>query len=163
MLQINEPNHRIAKEAIAVWRISSVISQVIVLIIGGALIWASYNFHWYAWIPTVLWVLLGIDIVYACWEVTIEPKLKQKYWRYGISEEFVKIKQGIFHKSYTVIPMTKVQYVEAEQGPILRKYKLHAIHIGTMTSSHTIPALPDEEALQLREKIAHLAKLKEVE
>lgn len=59
--------------------------------------------------------------------------------------------------------MTKIQSVATEQGPILRKYGLYSVSVETMGSSHTIPALPKDVAVELRNQIAQYAKIKEVE
>ncbi|GGB55662.1 PH domain-containing protein [Virgibacillus dakarensis] len=160
---INEPDNHISQDAVTVWRISNSIGEGIALIVLAGLLWAGYYFDWYHWIIIVLWVLIVLTPISAIWSVFMEPLLLQKYWRYGINEEFVQLKHGILNEEHIIIPMTKVQYVEAKQGPLLRKYKLYTLSIGTMQSSHSIPALPEHEALMLRDEIAHKAKLKEVD
>lgn len=163
MEEIPEPANKISKDAVKVWRISNFLGQLITILIGGSLIWVGIYFNWYQWIVIVLSILLFIDIIYALWEVVFQPTLLQKYWRYHIDEEFIQMKYGVFITKHLIIPMTKVQYVEAKQGPLLRKYNLHTLSIGTMQSSSSIPALPEQEALALRKQIAHHAKIKEVE
>ena len=59
--------------------------------------------------------------------------------------------------------MTKIQSISTNQGPLLRKYDFYSISIDTMGSSHSIPALPKEKAIELRNQIAYFAKIKEVE
>lgn len=163
MESIYEPTSRISKQAIKVWRLSNLITDVIGIIIIGALLWAGIYFDWFQWIITILWILLGVAPLFSIWSVFFEPSLLYKYWRYGMDEEYVRLKYGIFNRKHTVIPMTKIQYVSAEQGPILRKYGLYTIEIGSTGSSHEIPALSEEEAFLLRDQIAHHAKIKEVE
>lgn len=163
MFLIHEPINRISKRAINVWRISNLMGHLIFLAILAGLIWAGYHFTWYHWMIVVLWVLSGLTFISGIWSVLMEPPLLYKYWRYGIDEEYVRLTQGVLTRKHHVIPMTKVQYVGAEQGPILRKYKLYTVTIGTMRSSHEIPALPEEEAFKLRNQIANHAKIKEVE
>lgn len=71
------------------------------------------------------------------------------------------MKNGRWNESHTLIPMEKVEFVRTEQGPIMRKYGLYNLIIGTTTSSHTIPAIPEKQAKLLKVKIAQLAKVKE--
>lgn len=163
MFSIHEPTNRISKQAVDVWKISNFIGHLIFLSILVGLIWAGYHFTWYHWIIVVLWVLSGLTVISGGWSIFIEPPLLYKYWRYGIDEEYVRLTHGVLTRKHHVIPMTKVQYVSAEQGPILRKYNLYTIKIGTMRSFHEIPALPEEEAFKLRNQIADHAKIKEVE
>jgi uncharacterized protein len=160
---IQEPTEKISKEAIHVWRISNIIGHFIFLVIITVLIVLDANYDWYNWVIYVLWALGGLGIISAIWNIGLEPVLLQKYWRYGIDEEYVQLKHGRWNMTHQVIPMTKVQYVSLEQGPILRKYGLYTISIGTMASSHEIPGIPEVQAKALRDKIASLAKIKEVE
>lgn len=163
MSPMNEPSQPISKDAIKVWRISNLFTQIIVILVGVGLIVASAYFDWYRWVKITLIVLLIIDMILFIWDIFIEPVLMQRYWRYDVSSEYIQIKHGIFKIKHTIAPMTKVQYVTAEQGPLLRKYQLYTIQIGTMSSSINIPALPEQEALNLRLQIANYAKIKEVE
>src|SRR5690625_6421028 len=96
--------------------------DVIVLIILGGLLWAGYYFDWYRWLKVILWILLGISPFAVIWSIIIDPILIQRYWRYGMDENFVRLKHGKFFTIDTVVPMKKIQYVEAEQGPILRRF-----------------------------------------
>ncbi|HLR51987.1 MAG TPA: PH domain-containing protein [Candidatus Avamphibacillus sp.] len=160
---MNEPNKSISKDAIKVWRITNLIINIIMIIIGIGLIGASFYFDWYRWIQITLAVLLAIGFILSIWDIFIEPVLLQRYWRYDISSEYVQIKHGILNMKQTIMPMTKVQYVTAKQGPLLRKYQLYTLQIGTMSTSIDIPALPEQTALTLRSKIVEYAKIKEVE
>ena len=42
--------------------------------------------------------------------------------------------------------MVRVQHVDTEQGPILKKYDLATITISSAATTHTIPALITAEA-----------------
>lgn len=160
---IPQPERRISEDVVKVRRLDNLIEDAIILIILLGLLWAGYYFSWYHWIIIIFWVLLFLMPLSVIWSAIVEPKLLYTYWRYRITDEFVQLKRGILKLENTVIPMTKVQYVEATQGPLLRKYRLYTLSIGTMRSSHAIPALKEEEAFQLRDHIAEQAKLKEAD
>lgn len=163
MTTIPQPENQISKDAITVWRITNITVDAIALVILIGLHWAGIHFNWFHWITAILWILIGLTIIFAIWDVLIEPRVLYKYWRFGMTEEFVQLKHGVFSHKHIVIPMTKIQYVEATQGPLLRKYGLYTITVGTMRSSHAIPALPETQAFLLRDSIAERARLKEVE
>lgn len=163
MFLVEQPDQRISQDAVTVWRISNTIVHGIILLLGAGLLISSIYFNWYGWITVTISILLALDVLGAIWEIAIEPVLRQRYWRYAISSDYVQIKHGIFNTKQTITPMTKVQYVTAKQGPILRKYQLYIIEVGTMNSAISIPAIPEAEALALRSEIANYAKLKEVE
>ena len=85
------------------------------------------------------WAVGGLTILtvfFTIWEIIAYPYLIHKSWRYEVDEEFVQIKYGIFVVRHQIVPMTKVQSVQLKQGPIMRKYHLYTIEIGTMGTSH---------------------------
>ena len=57
--------------------------------------------------------------------------------------------------------MVRVQHVDTEQGPILKKYNLANISISSAATVHTIPMLLTEDADELRGKISELARVAE--
>lgn len=163
MNTIPQPEKHISEDAIKVWRIVNLMEDVIAFVILIGLLWAGYYFAWYHWVIVVFWVLLCLTPISVIWSSIMEPKLSHKYWIYGVSDDFVQLKRGIFKLEHTVVPMTKIQYVKATQGPLLRRHRLYTLSIGTIRSTHAIPALKEEEAFRLRDHIAEQAKLKEAD
>lgn len=163
MQNIEEPKQRISPNAIKVWRISNLISNVIVLAILAGILTSQIYFDWYHWIGVVLYIIIALVILNAIYEHFIEPVYQQKTWRYEIDEQYIQIKHGLFSKHHLIVPMTKIEYVNTNQGPLLRRYGLSTITIGTIASSHEIPAIPEAEAKELRNKIAFLAKINDTD
>ena len=160
---ISKPKNPIATEAITIWRIGAIITHCISIIVLAGLIWASKTYDWFHWVNIVLWVLLAFDLLSTIWSIVMEPVITQKHWKYSVNADFVSLKHGVFTETSIIIPMTKVQFVKAEQGPLLRKYKLYTLSIGTMRSTHKLPMLLETEALTLRNQIAEHANIKEKE
>ncbi|WP_211747818.1 PH domain-containing protein [Paenibacillus sp. Marseille-Q4541] len=160
---IPEPQNLLSKDAIKVWMIKETIENIIAFIILGILIYLDIRFSWVVWIGWILYGLAGISILVAIWSIFIRPYVLYHRWRYDVSSEFLQLKFGTMTEVNQLVPMTKIQAVSTRQGPLLRKYDLYAIDIETMGSSHKIPALPKEVALELRDNIAHFAKIKEVD
>lgn len=163
MRTVQEPQQKISDRAIQVFRLTNLLSDVLILIVLIAILWIAYYFSWPNWLQTIGWVLIGVFPFFMFWSVFIEPILIQRYWCYGLNEEFLRLQSGKFTQTDTVIPMEKIQYVEVEQGPILRRYGLYSLTVGTLSSSHEIPALPEKEAFRVRDLIAHQANIPEVE
>ncbi|PLR66762.1 PH domain-containing protein [Bacillus sp. UMB0893] len=156
---IPEPQRQISPYAIQVWRISSIISHIVTIIIFVAIIFMQQHFDWYGWIGHASYVLLAITALHSIYGIFYYPALMQRTWRYEVDAEHIHLKHGALEKTHTIIPMTKVQYVNTNQGVILRKYGLATITIGTTASSHEIPAILEEEAEMLRSQIAIFAKV----
>lgn len=161
--QIPTPQGRLSKDAVKVWRLTETISHLVILGTLGTLIYIDHLFAWKVWIGWILISLVGITILSAIWSIFIQPFLLYKTWRYAVNEDFLQLKSGAFNEEHQLVPMTKIQSVSTNQGPFLRKYGLYSISVETMGSSHAIPALPEDIAVELRNQIAQFAKIKEVE
>ncbi|NHC21096.1 PH domain-containing protein [Bacillus sp. MM2020_4] len=159
---MNMPQKRVSKDAVKVWIISETISNVIGLLILGILLYLDYRFSWKEWIGWMLIGLVAVTTLGAVWSC-VHPFLLYKSWRYDVDEEFLQLKSGVINEKHHLVPMTKIQSVATKQGPLLRKYGLCSISVETMASAHTIPALPKEAAIELRNQIAQYAKIKEIE
>ena len=160
-LDIREPEGRISKKAVTMWRLSNSIGHGILLLVFAGLIIAGHRFDWWDWAMTVLWIFGGLVVLSAVYSIFIEPVILQRTWRYGADEEFVQLRHGVLTVQHQTVPMTKVQYVGLEQGPLLRWFGLYTLTVGTMGSNHSIPALPEQEAKDFRNRIALLAKIRE--
>ena len=161
--EIPAPENRLSKNAVKVWMITETISHLIVFAVIAVLFYLDNKFLWMEWIG---WLLIGITSLTALsvvGSIFIKPFLLYKNWRYDVDEEFLQLKLGALNEVHQLVPMTKIQSVSTNQGPFLRMYGLYSVSIETMGSSHGIPALPKEVAIELRNRIAHFAKIKEVE
>lgn len=157
--RIPEPKKKISKKAINVWRVTDFLQNLIGLIIIGSLLFSFHYFDWVTWVGILLYIFLGILIIIMIYELTIRPILLQKTWRYDIDENYIQLKYGFINKHSLIIPMSRVEYVNTNQGPILRYYNLSVLTIGTITSANQIPAIPVAEAEEIRDLIIYLAEL----
>lgn len=157
------PKQRLSKNSIKAMLISELIGNAIWLPILAVFFYLDARFNWWEWVGWVLWVVLGVTVLSMIYSLTIQPFLLYKNFRYEVDEEFLQIKRGVFVENYELIPMTKIQSVATNQGPVQRRYSLYGLSVETMSSAHTIPMLSKEVALQLRNTIAYYAKIKEVD
>lgn len=152
---IAEPKKRISDKALKVWRISAVIKIMISWLIAATVIFLAYFFQWPQWISAVI-IFLGV--VNSFFSIYLVPKIRWKIWRYEVHEQEIELQHGIFIKVRTLIPMVRVQHVDTEQGPLLRKYQLASVVVHTAATVHKIPALKEAEAEELRIYISKLAR-----
>lgn len=160
---IDTPHGKLSKAIIKIWIIKEVIANLCGWFILGILFYLDHLFSWKEWIGYLLSIIMIISLFFTIWSIFIEPFLLYKNWRYEANEEFLQLKFGAINEKHQIIPMTKIQSISTNQGPLLRKYDFYSISIDTMGSSHTIPALPKATAIELRNQIAYFAKIKEVE
>jgi uncharacterized protein len=152
------PKNRISERALTVWKTSAIISSMIGWIITIAVLVLTIIFDWTYWIFVALLVLSILESIFS---IFIFPKLKWKRWRYEVHEHEIDLQRGVLFVKRTIIPMNRVQHVDTQQGPLLRKHRLATVTISTAATVHSIPALDLEEADQLRDSISSLARVDE--
>mgnify|MGYP001402965038 CR=1 FL=1 len=149
-----EPSGRIDARALKVWRMTGGIVSLFAWLVTIGITGLTISFGWY-WIFPVLAGVIALMLSICL--IVIVPPVRWRRWRYEVSEREVDLKHGVIVVTRTLIPMVRVQHVDTAQGPILRRYNLATVTVSTAAGAHEIPALPVEEADELRDKIAQLA------
>ncbi|PSL50560.1 hypothetical protein B0H94_103172 [Salsuginibacillus halophilus] len=152
------PKERISKKALPVWRFKGGLESLFFLAVPVGYYFLMNAFQYPLWLMYVLsaaWVLWAVSLTF------IIPAVRWRRWRYEILEEEVDLQYGVIIVRRTLIPMSRVQHVDTEQGPIYRRYKLSAVTISTAATIHQIPALTEEVAAGIRDRISNLAETAE--
>lgn len=153
-----EPINRISEKGLRVWRIYGIFQTLLAILLGVGVSVINYftgNFIWLYIVAGAVVLLIAYLLIY------LFPKVRWMRWRYEVREQEIELQHGLFVVKRTLVPMVRVQHVDTEQGPILRKYDLASITISTAATNHTIPALITEEADELRGRISVLARVAE--
>lgn len=153
-----EPMNRISEKGLRVWRIYGSLQTLIALLLGigvGAINFFIDNYMWIYIVDGLVVLLIGYLLIF------LFPKVRWTRWKYEVRDQEIELQHGLFVVRRTLVPMVRVQHVDTEQGPILRKYDLASITISTAATSHTIPALVTAEADELRGRISVLARVAE--
>ncbi|MFB4168122.1 PH domain-containing protein [Virgibacillus sp. JSM 102003] len=152
------PVNTIATDAIKAWKITAWIYVGFLWLATIGLTVLTYLFEFSYWFTAVAIVISGLSTYLF---VFLLPKLRWKRWRYEVFDQEIYIQHGILIVSRTLVPMIRVQHVDTQQGPILKKYQLASVTISTAATTHEIPALLDEDASELRDRISALARVDE--
>ncbi|WP_175631803.1 PH domain-containing protein [Virgibacillus siamensis] len=152
------PINTIASDAIKAWKITAGIYVAVLWLATIAATVLTFIFDWSIWvIPAAVLVSAICTYVF----VFLLPVLRWRRWRYEVFEQEIYIQHGILIVSRTLVPMIRVQHVDTQQGPVLKKYKLASVTISTAATTHEIPALLEEDASELRDRISALARVDE--
>lgn len=136
-----------------VWRLSALGSFIFGAVICGGL-WAAVHFwNWWQWLAIVATI---ITVAEPLIELAIIP-YRYRFWRYLITENAIQIESGFFFHRITAIPISRVQNVTLEAGPILQWQHLQTVNIETAATSHRIESVLPDTADQLKEQILALA------
>jgi uncharacterized protein len=155
--RLPEPRDRLDPKAVTLWRISGLTQAVIVSALVVALLIGlriPLDFSWW-------WVVLA-GVVVAALTVTLAlavPVLMWRRWRYEIHEDEADLQHGVFTVIRQLVPMARIQHVDTRRGPLQRRFGLASVVLFTAAGAIEIPALADEVAANLRDRIATLANV----
>ena len=152
------PEKRIDPNAKKAWRITGL----------------SFGLFWFV-IPAGYFLIFGkaieefsvvIQAVLSLFAITayiitgfLVPSLRWERWRYDLSENEIDLLRGFIIKKRTLIPINRVQHVDTSQGPVYRKFGLSSVKVSTAATTHEIPALNEEVAAEVRNRISQLVRL----
>ena len=143
----------------SVWRKTILLTAAIFIIIGVGLTVLLANLDSINRAVTIgLSIYFGIIILTTVIALALIP-YRYQFYRFEVTPEDLAFQKGYFFRSITYVPMSRIQHVETEQGPFLRKENLMEIVIHTAATSHRIAGLDMGEALELREQIINLVKV----
>lgn len=150
------PSHRLDPRMLRAWYAGS-----LALIAGTAVagVVATLVVCWLKLPVLVPIVITGVVLVIELADMAISPRVEYATWRYEVTPTDVDLYHGVFVKKRVVVPLVRVQHVETKQGPILKVNGLAAVRISTAGESFEIPGLAENDANDLRDRVADLARL----
>ncbi|MGL5838646.1 MAG: PH domain-containing protein [Sphingorhabdus sp.] len=95
-------------------------------------------------------------LLFAAWLIFILPSRRFARWHYGLSGDRLRIERGYMFYSDTVVPLGRIQHIDVDQGPIMRRYDLATLTVhtaGNHGASVSLPGLRHAEAVAMRENI----------
>jgi membrane protein YdbS with pleckstrin-like domain len=111
------------------------------------------------WILLPGWIALGLFALTFVVFVWIVPTVEFRRFAYEVFEEELEIRSGLLFISNVLVPMVRVQHVEIESGPLMRKYGLAEVKVVTAATTHRISGLKQDDAERLKRRIGVLAKV----
>lgn len=142
-----------------VWWKRNLAFMIIFLAIGSVVVTIMKVSH----ILEEVWLLLAVGYFVLMVSIFVINQLlipyRYKFHRYELTPEDVAFQKGYIFRSITYVPINRIQHVETEQGPFLRKENLMEIIIYTASTNHHLPGLNGEDAMMLRKQIIDMVKV----
>jgi len=138
------------------WRLGFLLNAVVPSAMLGVLSWFAFFVRSLphavvaAALPWLVAILVAIRI----------PGRRYAAWRYRLTPDALRLDRGVMFRIESVVPYTRIQHVDTEQGPLERLLGLSHVTVHTASgsgSSLTIPGLAPEDGHALREHLATLA------
>ncbi|MEO3767204.1 PH domain-containing protein [Streptomyces sp. B8F3] len=148
--RLRPPQHRVDRRAVAWWRTQLLLAAAVpVAVLGGlgALIG-----------PARFWLLAaGTGVAAAGLAVGLGlPRWYYRVHRWEVTDDAVYVRSGYFWVDSRIAPMSRIQTVDTERGPLQRAFGLAAVTVTTASAKGAlrIEALDHEEAAELAERLA---------
>jgi membrane protein YdbS with pleckstrin-like domain len=99
------------------------------------------------------WLLAsaGLTVLLLAW-----PAISYRHTSYRISERGMRIRRGVFWRTVSSVPRSRVQHTDVSQGPIERMFGLATLIVytaGTHHASVSLSGLARETALGIRDHL----------
>lgn len=100
------------------------------------------------------WIGAGVFALFTVWLLWLIPR-QVRAIGYAEAEDDLLVKKGVAFKNLSVIPYGRMQYVDVNQGPIVRRFGMSQVTLYTAspTTDASLPGLPEAEAHRLRDRL----------
>ncbi len=108
------------------------------------------------WLGVALFGLWLITMGLLGWHAERWPALAYRHTRYRVDPDGIEIRRGVYWRSVTRVPRSRVQHTDVSQGPLERRYGLGTLVLYTAGTDHArviLPGLAHEHAMALRERL----------
>lgn len=137
-----------------VWRTKALIDGAVWLAITIFLVVAWQLWHW-PWWPAA--ITFAAAILHAGIHLVLIP-YRYQFWRYLITPTAVYLRSGYIFRSEKAVPISRIQNVTLESGPIMQWQGLQEVQVQTASTTDSIAGVTQEVAAELRDRIMQLAQ-----
>lgn len=152
---------KIDENAIKSWIMGRTITSIILVTIYvvGVYLFLMPKIQDMELLENILNILTVIIIIVSILDSFVCPFLEYKQWRYGIFEDKIELINGIIIRKKTIIPISRIQNLKIEQGPIERMSNIASVNIITAGGTHKIPAINMEDAEKITDNLKRIIEL----
>ncbi|MBP2032045.1 membrane protein YdbS with pleckstrin-like domain [Clostridium algifaecis] len=150
--------NKIDENAIKSWIMGRTIASIIfvAIYVVGVYLFLMPKIQDMELLENILNILTAIIIIASTLDSFVCPFLEYKQWRYGIFEDKIELINGIIIRKKTIIPISRIQNLKIEQGPIERMSNIASVNIITAGGRHKIPAITMEDAEKITDNLKRI-------
>lgn len=141
---LRDPAWQVSPRAKIGWRIATALSWVWIL--GGLGTWMVFDPERRAW----QWPVLAVVLAWVLFALIVVPWWRYKVHRWEITDAAVYTQVGWFSQARRVAPISRIQTVDSEFGPIERMLGLGTLTVTTASAAGALRVSGLERATVLR-------------
>jgi uncharacterized protein len=132
MVRLRPPHHRVERRAIWWWTTQELLGALIPALVLGvlAIILGPARF----WLLLAMIVVLAVGVPYAI----AVPRWRYAVHRWEATEDAVYVKTGWLWQEWRVAPMSRIQTVDTERGPLEQLFRLSSVTVTTASAAGPI-------------------------
>ena len=153
---------RVDKKAKTKWRISRFIGLLFLAGMSAAAM-AGVSAAGEPALTVICAIGCGIVLLAQLANLIVYPIIEYIQWQYLVDDDRIEIKKGIFWRSHTIIPISRIQHVSSKSGPLQNMFGLASVQINTAGGVHSIDELNKEVAKEICDKLKNIVNLKVAE
>jgi membrane protein YdbS with pleckstrin-like domain len=155
---LNDKLQRMHPKAVKLSKLTALIIHCILAVAIIVLFVLAFLFEW-SIIPIA--IAAGVTVLSGVLFIGVVPTVRAQRFAFEVDAEEIRIYKGIWWISDILIPMVKVQHVELESGPLMRRSELAHVTVVTAAGKHRILGLKWENAEAVQRRIALWARVRE--
>ncbi|MFC5100485.1 PH domain-containing protein [Kibdelosporangium philippinense] len=152
-LRLRPPAHQVHPKAVLWWALQSAIGWAALLVGGGVVLYFT---------DAPLWlVIVEVAVaVVAVAEMSITPRLQYRAHRWEVTDQAVYVQFGVLVREWRIAPLSRVQTVDSERGPLQQYLKLATVTVTTASASGPlkIRGLGQDEAAELVDRLTAITE-----
>lgn len=140
-LRLRPPRHLVSRRAIAWWTAQAVLHVVAVLIplVVVLVVWAGAR-PWLAGVTAAV-------LVAGCGYVLVMPRWRFRVHRWETTDDAVYTSAGWISQEWRVAPMSRIQTVDTERGPLQQLFGLATVTVTTASAAGALRLAGLDQAL----------------
>lgn len=131
----------LSRDVLKVWQIENLVGTLGIIAVVVAIFHGPFSdASWREW--EIL--AFGVIAVSMLLESLILIPRRYRFYRYALLKDCIVIVRGRMFVRQAAVPLHQVLYLHTRQGPILRRYGLLKINVGTIAEPHSVGPLSME-------------------
>ncbi|MFD1056659.1 PH domain-containing protein [Terrabacter terrigena] len=127
---LREPAERVSRRAILMWTVEALVVDVVLL--AGQVVW------WFvdsSPTRTAHWVVCGVWLVCAAGYTAVMPRWRYRVHRWESTARAVYTQTGWLWQERRIAPLSRVQTVDLERGPVAQLLRLASVTVTTASAA----------------------------
>jgi uncharacterized protein len=159
-VRLRPPRHRVERRAIGYWRLRALVGTLCTVPVPLAAAILVQVLTDLGWLIALLWALTAAVAVPALGILAIMPLWRYRVHRWETTEQAVYTLAGWLWQEWRVAPMSRIQTVDTQRGPLQRMMGLSTVTVTTASAAGElrIDGLDAAYAAELAERLTEVTQ-----